>query len=48
MNPIIDEIQKAVSKLPPEELSAFRVWFAEFDAAACGTVSSSRMSLWDG
>jgi hypothetical protein len=28
----IEEIQTAVSKLSPEELSAFRAWFAEFDA----------------
>ena len=28
----IQEIQTAVSELLPEELSAFRTWFAEFDA----------------
>jgi hypothetical protein len=28
----IQEIQAAVSQLPPEDLSAFREWFAEFDA----------------
>ena len=28
----IQEIQNAVSKLSPEELSEFRDWFAEFDA----------------
>ena len=28
----IQEIQTAVSELSPEELSVFRVWFAEFDA----------------
>ena len=28
----IQEIQTAVSELRPEELSAFRAWFAEFDA----------------
>lgn len=28
----IQEIQTAVSELSPKELSAFRVWFAEFDA----------------
>jgi hypothetical protein len=28
----IQEIQTAVSELLPEELSAFRAWFAEFDA----------------
>lgn len=26
-------IERAVSQLSPEELSAFRTWFAEFDAA---------------
>lgn len=30
----IDEIKTAVRKLPPEELSTFRAWFAEFDADA--------------
>ena len=28
------EIEKAVSNLPPEELAKFREWFEEFDAAA--------------
>jgi hypothetical protein len=28
------EIESAVSKLPPNELSAFRNWFMEFDADA--------------
>jgi hypothetical protein len=28
----VQEIQEAVSHLPPEELTAFRAWFAEFDA----------------
>ena len=28
----IQELQTAVSHLSPEELSAFRAWFAEFDA----------------
>ena len=28
------EIESAVSKLPPNELSAFRSWFMEFDAEA--------------
>jgi hypothetical protein len=27
----VDEIEKAVSKLPPEELAAFRAWFEAFD-----------------
>jgi hypothetical protein len=30
----IQEIETAVRKLSREELSAFRSWFAEFDAAA--------------
>jgi len=30
----IREIETAVSNLSPEELSAFRAWFAEFDAEA--------------
>ena len=27
------QIEKAVSQLSPEEIAAFRAWFAEFDAA---------------
>jgi len=30
----VKEIEEAVSKLSPEQLSAFRAWFAEFDAEA--------------
>jgi hypothetical protein len=30
----VQDIEKAVSKLPPEDLTAFRAWFAEFDAEA--------------
>jgi hypothetical protein len=29
----VEEIEKAVSKLPSEELAKFRVWFEEFVAA---------------
>lgn len=29
----LNEIEQAVSQLSPEELAAFRTWFAEFDAA---------------
>ena len=29
---IVEEIERAVRKLSPEELAAFRAWFAEFDA----------------
>jgi len=29
----IDEITKAVKELPPDELTAFRVWFEECDQA---------------
>jgi hypothetical protein len=32
----VEEIERAVQGLPPEELARFRAWFAEFDA-----------SLWD-
>jgi len=28
----VEEIQEAVSQLPQEDLAAFRLWFAEFDA----------------
>ena len=30
----VKEIEEAVSKLSPEQLSDFRAWFAEFDAEA--------------
>jgi hypothetical protein len=30
----VQDIEKAVSNLAPMDLSAFRAWFAEFDAAA--------------
>jgi hypothetical protein len=30
----IEEIEHAVTRLSPEELAAFRAWFAEFDANA--------------
>jgi len=28
----VEEIEKAVSNLPPEQLAKFRVWFEEFEA----------------
>jgi hypothetical protein len=28
----LNEIEQAVSQLSPEDLAAFRAWFAEFDA----------------
>ena len=28
----IEDIEKAVEQLPPEELARFRAWFEEFDA----------------
>ncbi|MCS7301040.1 MAG: hypothetical protein NZ556_05750 [Fimbriimonadales bacterium] len=28
-----EEIEQAIRQLPPEELKAFRQWFAEYDAA---------------
>ncbi|NJM12988.1 MAG: hypothetical protein HC889_14950 [Synechococcaceae cyanobacterium SM1_2_3] len=30
----VNEIESAISKLTPEELSVFRTWFQEFDAEA--------------
>ena len=30
---VVEEIEKAVSSLPPKELAEFRAWFEEFDAA---------------
>lgn len=30
----LNEIERAISQLSPQELAAFRTWFAEFDAAA--------------
>ena len=30
----VQEIEDAISKLPPEGLAVLRAWFAEFDAAA--------------
>ena len=30
----VQEIENAVRQLRPEDLAAFRVWFAEFDAGA--------------
>lgn len=29
----IEDLEKAVAKLPPDELAKFRDWFAAFDAA---------------
>jgi hypothetical protein len=29
----VEEIERAVQGLSPEQLAAFRAWFAEFDAA---------------
>ncbi len=28
----LEEIEKTISELPPDELARFRAWFAEFDA----------------
>jgi len=28
----VEELERAVSELPPEELRRFREWFAEFEA----------------
>ncbi|MDZ8109881.1 MAG: hypothetical protein RM338_30245 [Nostoc sp. DedQUE12a] len=30
----LKEVELAISQLSPEDLAAFRAWFAEFDAAA--------------
>ena len=29
----VEDIEKAIAKLPPRELDRLRAWFAEFDAA---------------
>ncbi|HUZ30762.1 MAG TPA: hypothetical protein VMV19_01430 [Xanthobacteraceae bacterium] len=29
----IEDIEKAVAKLPPEQFTRFRAWFEQFDAA---------------
>jgi hypothetical protein len=29
----IEDLEKAVAKLPPDDLARFRAWFDEFDAA---------------
>ncbi len=29
----IEDIEKAVAKLPPKDLARFRAWFEEFEAA---------------
>jgi hypothetical protein len=29
----VQDLEKAVAQLPPEELAAFRAWFEAFDAA---------------
>ena len=29
----IEDLEKAVSKLPPDQLARFRAWFEKFDAA---------------
>ena len=33
MNMTIEDIEKAVAQLPPDQLAQFRAWFDEFDAA---------------
>jgi hypothetical protein len=32
----LNEIEAAVSQLPPDQLSQFCDWFAQFDAERCG------------
>ena len=29
----VEEIEAAIQQLPPDQMAAFRAWFAEFDAA---------------
>ena len=29
----VEDIEKAIAKLPPDQLARFRVWFEEFDSA---------------
>jgi hypothetical protein len=29
----VEDIEKAIAKLPPDQLARLRVWFEEFDAA---------------
>ena len=29
----IEDLEKAVAKLPPDQLAEFRAWFEQFDAA---------------
>ena len=29
----VEDIEKAIAKLPPDQLAQFRVWFEEFDTA---------------
>jgi hypothetical protein len=29
----IEDIEKAIAKLPPDDLARFRAWFEEFDGA---------------
>ena len=29
----IEDLERAVAKLPPDDLARFRAWFEEFDAA---------------
>ena len=29
----VEDIEKAIATLPPDQLAAFRVWFEEFDSA---------------
>ena len=30
----VEEIEAAIQQLPPDQMAAFRAWFAEFDATA--------------
>jgi hypothetical protein len=47
----IEEIEEAVSQLPPDELARFRAWFEEFEAARFDRkieqdAASGRLDRW--
>lgn len=40
----LNEIERAVSQLSPEDLAAFRTWFAEFDSNNRQESSTTKLS----
>lgn len=42
----IEDIEKAVSKLPPDQLAKFRAWFEAFDAARFDQKIGSSGTRW--